>query len=238
MQGAPVPVAARARTILAAAVRVAVRSGAADVAQPVAVVADEDGDVYLVDRDPGGLAGLPVEIRWRARDRALGELVLGGRCGPAVPLRDVPLGDLSPSGGCACPGLADVDGLVAAPVRAERVQLVERSATGDVVRRAVPQVLFRAARPDPWTVRLLGVAEHLERDHQAELRALAGARGGPAGTSAVTVRSLAGDGLVLACLTGDGVTDVVVRFRTPVRDLDTLGAWFRVNTPLRHDLGF
>ncbi|WP_088289352.1 hypothetical protein [Kineosporia sp. A_224] len=238
MQGAPVPVAARARTILAAATRVAVRAGAVGVGQPVAVVADEDGDVYVVDRRPGGWAGLPVEVRWRAHDRALGELVVGGRCGPVVPLRDVPLGDLSRSDGCDCPGMTDVDGLVAAPVRAERVQLVERSATGDVVRRAVPQALFRAARPDPWTVRLLGVAEHLEREHQTELRVLAGTRGGPTGTSAVSVRSLAGDGLVLACLTGDGVTDVVVRFRTPVRDLDALGAWFRVNTPLRHDLGF
>lgn len=231
--------AVRARTVLAAADRVQVHLDGAvppdgtGPARGTWVVQADDG-LYLL-APPGAPPRGRAELRCSADAAGLGSLLVAGRCGDPVPATRVP--GLAAALGARCPCRHagpgdDPAALVAVPVDVDRVRVVTPAGPHGASRvLPVPVELFRAARPDEWALRAPAVAGHLEEHHQRELQALARHRGAPAGTTAVVVRDLAADRVVLTCLADDGLTDLSVEVRPAAADLDALGAWFRRNTP-------
>jgi hypothetical protein len=232
--GAAVSAAVRARTILAACPEVRMhlaghRSEAgAGAATPacsgaavVTGVVEWDGVPHLLGApgapSPSGRVGLLCS----PPTGELGALLLTGRCGQPVRAAElVGLAEAPPARLRAAVG----GGASVVPMVVEQV----RVSVGDGACRTqpVPLELFRAARPDLWWVHGRSIAARLEQHHQAGLRALVGARGGVRGATGVVVRDVGPHGMVLTCLTQDGVTDRVVPFDPPLEEPAQLGAWF------------
>jgi hypothetical protein len=139
------------------------------------------------------------------------------------------LGQLRPSAGAAPVAAGGRTELaVVVPMIVEHVRVSDGPPGDSGPHRTlpVPLDLFRAARPDLWWVHGPTIAAHLEEHHQAELRALAGVRGGVLGTRGVVVRDVGPEGMVLTCLTLEGVTDQVIPFDPPLEEPAQLGAWW------------
>ncbi|HEY6793432.1 MAG TPA: hypothetical protein VI248_01975 [Kineosporiaceae bacterium] len=239
-----VSAAVRARTILAACrevrMHLAVHGsdvGGVDIGSAgrqlawaeVAVtgVVEWDGVPYLL-----GAAGTPppsgrVGLLCSPSTPELGALILTGRCGR--PLRSPELAGLAGDSLPPAPLRAAEDDVAmrVVPIVVERIR-VSLGGPDDGTRRIVPVPLdlFRAARPDLWWAHGDSIAARLEAHHQAELRALVGLRAGVRGATGVVVRDVGPHGMLLSCLTLDGVIDQVIPFEPPLEEPAQLGAWF------------
>lgn len=181
---------------------------------------DVDGAPFVLlqhweDVPPG-----PVRITCTEMADELGMLTLSGTLGRRIEAARVPgvVESLHLGAPCGdpclwCPGPQ----LAVMPMTVEGVRVVAPAAHGLARPTSVSRTAFRSAHPDRWMLHGGGVAEHLETHHQPELLGVV-REAGLAGVTAVSVRAVDADGLVLTALARDGVGDVVLPFAPRLAD--------------------
>jgi hypothetical protein len=179
----------------------------------------------------------PTQLTCAGVAEQLGVLFLDGRCEPTQPVTRTPaLADaLYAQHEHLCEENADgwdLARLLVSRVCVEQVQvLLPVGADRGAGTIPVPIEAYQNASPDPWALHRHDVIAHLESRHQTGLRALVAAHGRVRGASAVTVSALSADGMVLTCLSRDGVTDLVIPFDPPLPHPAELGGWFSQHVP-------
>jgi hypothetical protein len=232
------PVAVRARTVLAGCHHAWLQQDAAENPDDVALIDILDaGECPYLLLQPGAEFPVgPVRLTCTEVADQVGVLTVTGSlerqrsaCETPDVVAALHLGEpcsARDEGGPGCSAVASdcpwcpAPGLSVMPVRVSEVHVASprHARKGSAARSVTVDVdEFLAAEPDCWALHGATVARHLEVNHQRELLDLAWANGLP-GVSAVSVRAADADGLVLTGIARDGVADVVLPFTPPLRD--------------------
>lgn len=224
----------RARTIVAGCARATIRGlGSSDprleAGEGVGVLVDGCGSAWLVlDAATDAPVG-EFRITCRSWVPSLGVLRLDGGCSRAFDPDRQRDGEHLLAVHSAVWTDADMTGeLRVVPVDIFAVTVLT-PATDERRAEAVPVELwrYRAAAPDGWLLHADQVRDHIEAEHQRELRELVRDEAGPwaPGSFVVSIRSMTPDRLDLSCLCPDGVTNVSVGFGQRLEHPALVGEW-------------